>query len=374
MSATCAWAQFSVEDQTKTKDEDVKFQERLKNIDVNSAYYNEARARAERARLRKERNYLEIQTSLNATMSTLNDAYTNVRGGDNTISVQGRVFLKHVHTRKSLSLTTQAEANYGYNRVKVETEDGERKGIWFKNVDNFYVQFQPELRASKNWYYSATAKVNSQLSNSFRSRTQQTDDDVLTGFMAPGYLNLSVGMTYNSPQPKFPIKISLNPLSSSGTLVFSDKVKRNYENSNATSYFGVDIDKHALFTGGSSMKIEFERSWGKTGWFYYKTVCDAYYGWMTNVARHSKIREYNEYLDALDKWNAGGQVGDAPAGVPKFVELDPTVTWTNRFTIKASKYLSTTIDVNVYYDKTQSTSVQIYSLLSLGISYTFKNK
>lgn len=374
MAATDVRAQFTVEDKTKTKDEDVKFQDRLKNIDVSSAYYNEARARAERARLRKERNYLEITASLNATMSTYNDAWTKTRGGDNTISVFGRLFLKHIYTNGPWAVTTQAEGNYGYNRLRVDVEDGGRKGIWFKHIDNFYVQVQPELRASKNWYYSATFKTWSQFSGSYRSRTQQTDEDMLTSFMAPGYLNLSVGMTYNSPQPKFPIKISLNPLSSSGTLVFNDRVKRNYENMNATSYFGVDINKHALFSGGSSVKIEFERGWGKTGWFRYKTMCNCYYGWITNVARRSKIRDYKDYLDALDKWNEGGQVGDAPAGVPKYVELDPTVDWQNKFTIRASKYLATTIDVNLYYDKTQNTAVQIYSLLSLGITYTFKNK
>ena len=156
--------------------------------------------------------------------------------------------------------------------------------------------------------------------------------------------------------------------------MFNDRVKRNYENMNATSYFGVDIDKHALFTGGSSVNIEFERSWGKKGWFRYKTMCNCYYGWITNVARRAKIRDYKDYLEALDKWNAGGQVGDAPAGVPKYVVLDPTVDWKNKFTIIASKYLSTTIDVNLYYDKTQNTAVQIYSLLSLGVTYTFKNK
>lgn len=371
--ATCAWAQFSVEDDKNTKDENVKFQDRMKNIDVTSAYYNEARARAERARIRKERNYLEITTSLNATMSTYNDAWTKTRGGDNTISIFGRFFLKHIYTKNTFAVTTQAEANYGYNRLKVETENG-RKGIWFKHIDNFYVQVQPERRASKNWSYSSTFKVWSQLSDSYRSRTQQTDDDVLTSFMAPGYMSLSVGMTYNSPKPKFPIKLSLNPLSSSGTLVFNDRVKRNYENMNATSYFGVDIDKHALFSGGSSVKIEFERPWGKKNWFRYKTVCNSYYGWITNVARRSKIRDYKDYLVQLDKWNAGGQVGDAPAGVPRYVELDPTVDWQNKFTIVASKYLTTTIDVNFYYDKTQNTSLQIYSLLSLGVSYTFRNK
>ena len=46
VAATDVRAQFTVEDKTKTKDEDVKFQDRLKNIDVSSAYYNEEIGRA----------------------------------------------------------------------------------------------------------------------------------------------------------------------------------------------------------------------------------------------------------------------------------------------------------------------------------------
>ena len=95
VAATDVRAQFTVEDKTKTKDEDVKFQDRLKNIDVSSAYYNEARARAERARIRKERNEMEIRLGLHGSLTSYNDAWTESRGGDNTISVYGTFNMKH---------------------------------------------------------------------------------------------------------------------------------------------------------------------------------------------------------------------------------------------------------------------------------------
>ncbi len=34
-------------------------------------------------------------------------------------------------------------ANLGYNRVRVDVEEGVRKGIWFKNVDNFSISTLP---------------------------------------------------------------------------------------------------------------------------------------------------------------------------------------------------------------------------------------
>jgi len=146
VAATDVRAQFTVEDKTKTKDEDVKFQDRLKNIDVSSAYYNEARARAERARIRKERNEMEIRLGLHGSLTSYNDAWTESRGGDNTISVYGTFNMKHVFRKDPFQVTTTVGAQLGYNRLRVDVEDGGRKGIWFKNSDYFSLSVLPEKK------------------------------------------------------------------------------------------------------------------------------------------------------------------------------------------------------------------------------------
>jgi len=219
VAATDVRAQFTVEDKTKTKDEDVKFQDRLKNIDVSSAYYNEARARAELARIRKERNEMEIRLGLHGSLTSYNDAWTESRGGDNTISVYGTFNMKHVFRKDPFQVTTTVGAQLGYNRLRVDVEDCGRKGILFKNSDYFSLSVLPEKKISRSWSYSANFMLRSQFLNGYKSRTEQTDDHVITSFMAPGYLDLSVGMTYTSPNNKFPIKISLNPLSRCGRAV-----------------------------------------------------------------------------------------------------------------------------------------------------------
>lgn len=375
LSASGAMAQFTVENDTKTTREEVKFEEKMKGIDASTEYYNAARARAERQRIRKEHNEIEIRLGLSGAMTSYNDPWTNSRGGDNTFSISGSMNLKHVYNNEPFRLTTTASANLGYNRVRVDVEEGVRKGIWFKNIDNFSISTLPERRISSSWAYSANISLRSQFLNSYKSRTEQTSDDVVTGLMAPGYLEVSIGMTYTSPNGKFPIKLSLNPLSTNGTLVFSNKVKKYYEAQNATSYFGVDIDKHMLFSGGSSINITFDRYWGKNNWLRYETSVYAYYGWMTNVGRADKIRAYKNYLTEHEKWvNAGSPEGQEPPSVPNIVALDPTVQWCNTFTIKATKFLETKIYVQLNYDKAQNTALQMYSTLSFGISYSFKNK
>ena len=375
LSATDAMAQFTVENDTKTKREDIKFEDKVKGIDVNTEYYNAARERAERQRIRKEHNEIEIRLNLNGSMTSYNDPWTKSRGGDNNFTISGSMNMKYVYNNDPFRLTTTASANLGYNRMRVDVEEGVRKGIWFKNLDNFSISTLPERRISSSWSYSANISLRSQFLNSYGSRTKQTSDNVVTGFMAPGYLDVSIGMTYTSPNGKFPIKLSLNPLSTNGTLVFSNKVKNYYEAQNATSYFGVDIDKHILFTGGSSIKITFDRYWGKNNWLRYNTSVESYYGWMTNLGRADKIKAYKNYLIEHEEWvNAGSPEGLEPPAVPNIVALHPTVRWCNTITIAATKFLATTIYYELQYDKAQNTAIQMYSTLSFGLSYTFKNK
>ncbi len=371
-----AKAQFSVEDDTKTTKGKVEFVDRVKEMDASADYYSEAAARAERRRIRNERNYLEVNAKLQGSMTSYNDAWTTSRGGDNAMTVLGTFSLKHTFKKGDFTIATDASARYGYNRIKVEDESGKGKGIWFKNIDEFWVQTQPAHKIRKNWDMSALIKFRSQFSGTYLSRTEQSDDDVISSLFTPGYLDISVGFTFKSPQPKFPIEISLNPLSTSGAWATNDKVRHYYKDiKGATTWFGIDIDKNSLFTGGSSVNIKFSRKWGKSEWFSYDTNLYCYYGWLTNVGRASKIRRYNHYLKDLKAWESAGSIeANKPTAVPAFVCLHPTIEWRNTISFRASKYFSTDIYLQLNYDKAQNTSVQLYSMLTLGLTYTFKNK
>ena len=370
-----AHAQFTVEDDTKKKTAgEVNIQNQMQNMNVSTEYYSAAKAKQERQRIRKERNYLEITLALQGTMTSYNDAWAEVKGGDNAITVLGEFGLVHTYTKNRFSNNTQIKAKYGYNRLRVDDENGDRKGVWFKNIDEFWLQVQPKLAVNKKWSYTAMFKFKSQFSNSYLSRTQQTDDDVITGFLAPGNLDFSLGMDFTSSNAKFPIKISLFPLSGNGVIANNDLVERYYRNKNATNWFGVDIDKQFLFTGGSSVKVEFKRSWGKNNWFTYDTNLYCYYGWITNVSNSSKIRAYKDYEKALKAWEDAGSLGVAPEAVPHHESLHPTVDWRNSVIFRASKYFSTELVLDMAYNKAQDSRVMLKSFLKLGLTYTFKNK
>lgn len=377
LSVSDAYAQFTVEDQTKTTSTgNVTLQNPLQDMDISTEFSSAARAKLERQRLRKERNYVEVALSLQGSMTSYNEAWlSSSKGGSNTMSILGTFGLKHTFTNKRFSNNTQVNARYGYNRQNYKTEEDDSKGIWFKNIDEFWAQIQPKVALNDRWSYTALAKFRSQFSNSYKSATEQEDEHLKSGFMAPGYLDFSLGMDFASKNAKFPIKISFFPLSGNAVIAKNSQVEENFRGRGNDSWFGIDIDRNMLFTGGSSIKFEFARSWGKTKWLSYNGNLYCYYGWITNVGKLSKIHAYQDYLDAHDKWVAGGSIeGMEPTAVPRHEMLHPTVDWRNTITIKASTYFQTQIMFDLYYDKALSSDVMIKSFISLGLTYTFKNK
>ncbi|MBQ3149447.1 MAG: DUF3078 domain-containing protein [Alistipes sp.] len=374
-----ACAQFTVESENKEAKQKVEFKpiQIKNNMNVETDYYSEAREKAERKRIRQERNAFSLSMSLQGTMASYNDAW----GGDNSTAVQATIGFNHTYAKDKFNINTQGEARMGYNRVRVDVKDEEsgevtRKGIWFKNVDQFWLQTRPGRKINDHWSYTATGRIESQLAKVYKSRTAQEDTDVTKAFLAPADVSLSLGFTYKSNSKKWPITLTLDALSTNGTLVYNDDLKKIYEDKNATSYFGVDIDKHATFSGGSQIQFDLNsRKWGKKGWLSYRTQVIAYYGWITNVMNNSKINDYERYLDELEAWEAAGSNKDTkPASVPRHVRLHPTVGWKNWINLKLSNYISTSFYHELQYNKAQNTAVRMYSTLTIGLSYTFNSK
>ena len=118
------------------------------------------------------------------------------------------------------------------------------------------------------------------------------------------------------------------------------------------------------------MQIDFDRKWGKREWLRYRTTLYTFSGWMTNIGLDNKVRDYGDYVVAYDKWVADGK----KSGEKPILPVHPTVRWENTISLKASKYFTTDISFQLYYNRAQHLKVQTQTLLSVGLSYTFKNK
>ena len=375
-AAPSASAQFSI-DEVDARQENVTFRDPVKSTPVDVAYFNRARYRAERAAIRKERNKLEFGGGLQGALTSYNDPWIKVSGGDNSIALMANLFLNHTYTKNLFSVETKFIAKFGYNRMKVETktDDGSTSsnGVWFKNQDEFDLSVAPSFKMTKNWSYGAIFKFRSQFANGYISRTQQEDFERKSAFMAPGYLDISLGITYKCPKEKFPIVVNISPIALSAVFVESAQIRENkWDKKEGWQTYGLaGPDKSSKYEGGSSVQIDFDRTFGRKGIFRYRTSVFSFYGWITDIGQRNKISDYSDYMHALDEWN---NTENAPISAKPNLPIHPTVRWTNTIDIKATKYLSTTLNFELYYNRAQNVDVQTKTLLSVGLAYTFKNK
>ena len=353
--ATPAAAQLTLDDTAASKTE-AQFRDEIKEDGkVETPYTNEARHRAERALIRTERNYLEISTALNGTVTSFNDPWLEAKGGDNSIAAVATAHLLHNYKNGQFVIETVFDAKMGYNRMKIQIDDSDNEeGVWFKNQDEFLIQTAPAWQFSKSWSFGSILKFRSQFANGYKSRSAQEDEHRISSFMAPGYLDVSVGLTYTCPDDKFPIKINLSPLAMSSTYVDSKWVRYYFDAKDnegnqlwTGKAYGVPVTKRSLYEGGSSVQIDFDRTFGKNGVVRYRTTLYSFYGWISNLG--------NQHNEAYEK-------------------VDPTVRWEHTIDIKATKYLTTNFYFQMFYNKAQCSRVQTQMMLSVGLSYTFKNK
>ena len=355
--ATPAAAQLTIDDKPAATAE---FKDQIREAGkVETEFSNEARHRAERALLRTERNYLEFSAALNGTVTSFNDPWLEAKGGDNSIAAVATAHLLHNYKNGQFVIETVFDAKMGYNRMKIQMEGSENEeGVWFKNQDEFLIQTAPAWQFSKSWSFGSILKFRSQFANGYKARNHQQSEDRMSSFLAPGYLDVSVGLTYTCPDEKFPIKINLSPLAMSSTYVSSKWVRYYFDNKekddNGIEHqlwtgkaYGVPVTKSSLYEVGSSVQIDFDRTFGKNGVVRYRTTLYSFYGWISNLGnRHNESYE----------------------------NVDPTVRWEHTIDIKATKYLSTNFYFQMFYNKAQCTRVQTQMMLSVGLTYTFKNK
>lgn len=382
-----ASGQISI-DEVEPQQESVQFPNELKRSAVVVPYFNMARYKAERAAIRKERNYLEIGGSLKGALTSHNDPWIKVSGGDNSIAAMGSVLLRHKFTKNLFSIETKIDAKFGYNRMKIDIprvdgdgnpvlgDDGKQivdnQGVWYKNQDEFAISLAPSFKMSKNWSYGSILNFRSQFVNGYISRERQEPTNRKSSFLSPGYLDISFGITYMSPKKGFPISINMSPIALSAVFVESERIRNNvWDGKPGWQAYGLAAaDKTSKYEGGSSIQIDFDRTFARSGFLRYRTSLHSFFGWITNMGKENKYSDYSKYLDAMDEWSTNGSVPEKKPYLP----VHPTVRWTNTLDIKATKYLETSFTFQLYYNRAQNVDVQTQMYLGVGLTYTFKNK
>ena len=339
-ASTYAMAQVSIDEVATTTEK--SFDNEMKTEAVAADYVSEAEERAKRAAIRKERNTVDFTANLHGSLTAFSESWQ--AAGDNTITILANVNFKHIYKKNKFTLTNTAAAKFGYNNMRMEL-NGAQKGVWFKNVDEIAISTAPQWDMVRNWTYGANIQFRTQFARGYAARgDQQNSVAPVSNFMTPGYLDASVGFTYVLPSEKFPLKVNLAPLAMSATFRHDLSTTKDY---------GV-VTGRSKYEGGLSVKLDFDKTWGKNGWLRYRTTAYSFYGWITDLASAANFKPTEE--------------------TPKYEHIVPTVRWENTIDIKATKYISTQIYVQLYYNKAEINKLQVQSMLSVGLTYTFNNK
>ena len=339
-------AQVTIDEVSSTT-ENVTFTSDVKATEVDAEYLAEAEKKAERMAIRRERNTVDFTANLHGSLTAFSKSWQ--AAGDNTITILANVNFLHTFKKGKFTLTNTASAKFGYNNMKIDL-NGKKRGVWFKNVDEIAISTAPQWDMVKNWTYGANIKFRTQFAPGYSARgDQQLGNPRVSNFMTPGYLDASVGFTYVLPSEKFPLKVNLAPIAMSAT----------YRNDLSTSNdYGVAPGLKSKYEGGLSVQLDFDKTWGKNGWLRYRTTAYSFYGWITDIASKKKFKP-----TALEDGT-----------MSKYEHVVPTLRWENTIDIKATKYISTQIYVQLYYNKAEIDKLQVQSMLSVGLTYTFKNK
>lgn len=348
-SLTGAIAQVSMDD---VNAQGASFENDMKVQALDAGYVSEAKLRADRIAKRKEHNTVDFSANLHGSLTAYSKSWQ--ASGDNTVTVLASLNFKHVYNKGRFTLTNTATAKFGYNNMKMELQDKQR-GVWFKNVDEIAIATSPQWALVKDWSYGANVKFRTQFAPGYSARgDKQLGAYRISNFMTPGYLDASVGFTYILPSERFPLKVNLAPIAMSATYVDDPAVFWELKDGVPTQKdkaYGVPFGQTSKYEGGLSVQLDFDKSWGKNGWLRYRTTAYSFYGWVTDLSSYKKAEDKSVYEHVV-----------------------PTLRWENTIDIKATKYISTQIYFQLYYNKAEYHALQVSSMLSVGLTYTFKNK
>ena len=256
-------------------------------------------------------------TSLNLSQLSL----TNwAAGGDNSVS--GNALIKLSPDYDNGTLNWDNDLTLGFGLVK-QGDDAARK-----SDDQINLSSKLGYRASNNWFYTGLLSFKTQFAMGYDD-PGDVNRTMISNFMAPGYLNLSVGMDYK-PGDAFSMLIA--PVSGKITFVLDDELS-------AAGSFGVPEDETVRGEFGVYVKIAYKKEILK------------------NVLLDTKLDLFSNYFDN-----------------PQYVDVN----WDLLLTFTVNEYISASLMTQLIYDydikfgpDADEARVQFKELFGLGLTYSF---
>ncbi|WP_319227764.1 DUF3078 domain-containing protein [Draconibacterium orientale] len=256
-------------------------------------------------------------TTLNFSQVSLNNW---AAGGKSSMS--GVVMVNYAANYKKDKLNWDNTFDFRYGFLKEEDQKLR------KSDDMIDISSKLGIEASKHWYYSALLNFKSQFAAGY---DYPDTDNAISKFMAPGYLNIGLGMDYKTDG----FSLMMAPVSGKFTFVTDDDLS-------AEGAFGVEEGKTMRAELGATVKAQLK----KDIW--------------ENVTMDTKVSLFSNYLDQ-----------------PKNIDID----WTFKIIMKVNDYLSANLITQLIYDndvkiqgddETLPPSPGLQFMESFGVGLTFK--
>ncbi len=241
-------------------------------------------------------------------------------GGVNSIAFGGLLNAKASYLKNKTSWDNEVEFQYG-----VVNNEGQSTR---KSADRIFLDSKVGYSISKKWNLYGSINFLTQFTEGFEYSEDAAGNEVATvisNFMAPGFLTASLGFEYK-PVDFFYMRIS--PFSPRLTFVTDNNILNDPETSN----YGVEP--------GSNVRTE---------WLAFQFLADLNKDIADNLnlkLRYLAFANYEEFSgDTIDH------------------RLDAIVT------ASVTKYISTSLTVNLLYDSDQDDDIQFAQALALGFQY-----
>ncbi|MDT8400629.1 MAG: DUF3078 domain-containing protein [Bacteroidales bacterium] len=258
-------------------------------------------------------------TSLNFSQVSL----TNwAQGGESSYAINGLAALNFNYTKDKNSWANTLDIGYGIQKT------GEASAK--KTDDHLDLLSKYGRNVKGNWFLSSMLNFKTQFTEGY----QQTEAGrvVISDFLSPGYLILSIGMEYKVDDSFF---FSISPLSGKMTIVTQDSL------SNVGS-FGLEPGKTTRSEFGGLVQVGINKDL------------------MENVNLTSTIDLFSNYLNK-----------------PQNIDIS----WKALLNMKINEYLSANISTHLIYDDdidwvdpegiSRGSKVQFKEILGIGFTYKF---
>jgi hypothetical protein len=247
-------------------------------------------------------------------------------GGDNSIS--GSAYFKGVFKYKKNKTSWDNLIDLGYGMSK----QGEQK--FYKTEDKLNLASMLGIEVGEGkWYYTGMFDLKTTFASGYNDPLKR--DKLLSKFMAPGFINLSVGMNY---KPNDNFMIYLSPLSTKMTVVADDSL------ANAGA-FGVDPGNKFRAEYGAKVEVLAKKD-----------------NIVKNIGVSTRLGLFSNLIHK-----------------PQNVDVN----WDFNLNFKVNEWLAASFTLNMIFDDdikyvepdgtVRGARVQLKQLFGFGLNYTFHN-